>query len=75
MRLTVSASLLTGSIVLRVSLEKKLTLTLSVSLRLVVTGVSDIVVAYPLEDSEPEPMLAPSVAPVELWPAGDRDVV
>jgi len=75
MRLTVSASLLIGSTVLRVSLEKKLTLILSVSLRLAVTGGSDIVIACPLEDNEPEPMLAPSGVPVELWPAGGRDVV
>jgi hypothetical protein len=75
MRLTVFASLLTGSIWLRVNLEKKSTLTSNVSLRLVVIEVSGIVIAYPLEDSEPEPMPAPNAVLVKPWPAEDRDVV
>jgi len=46
---------------LRVSLEKRLTLTLGVSLILVATGVLGIVIAYRSGGNEHEPMLVPSV--------------
>ena len=63
-RLIVSESLLTEGIRLRVSLEKRLTLILSGSLRLVAIEVSGISVACHLGDSEREPTLGLSVVRV-----------
>jgi hypothetical protein len=60
-RLIVSERLLTGSIRLRVNLEKRLTLISSVSLRLVATVVSGTAMACRLGGSEREPMLVPGV--------------
>jgi hypothetical protein len=57
MRYIVYGRSLTESIKLRVSLEKRLTSTLSVLWRLVAIGVLGIVITYRLGDSEREPML------------------